>query len=183
VSDPMRARCSFMYHRWKRFVIGSLCLVTLVLAAGPPLRSSAATRTPRLPLPVTCAPKAPEDTGISYASDFVDDEVADFYYGTWFGLFNYWASSPKNPSATSFSPGIGAWVCQDGDILLFLYGGYQYNVTISAPGWSMIIYTPLGITVPYDDGVGAIDLGVLPPLPPNNMSSGPRPTVWTRTIR
>lgn len=131
----------------KRFVVCSLCLAMLFLASGPPLKSYAAAEIANLPRsPDICGPQVPADTGISYAAD---DFHGVFAYstqagvGAQIGLFSYRASSGNYLSNLwPYSPEIGAWLCQSGDILLFM-NAYDdspswFNVVISEPGWSII---------------------------------------------
>lgn len=67
-----------MNHRWKRFVIGSLCLATLLLASGTPLKSHAAARTLLQPGDYFCTPTDPRSTGVSYdATSYELDDNAN----------------------------------------------------------------------------------------------------------
>lgn len=130
-----------MKHTWKRSFVFSLCLATLLLASGTPLTSYAATRTANLPQAFSaCDPKVPADTGISYGADtFYSQPVNN---ATKIGIFSYSASTRENPSATwPYSAGIGALVCQSGDIVLLLdlRSASWFNVRILAPGWAMTV--------------------------------------------
>lgn len=120
-----------MKHFWKRFVVCSLCLATLLLAFGTPLTSYAARTVLQLPSDdppsATCVPTDPLNRGISYdATEYFGFVLTDEPWEQALGAFGYGGS-----------PFVAAWTCGVNTIILG---------SDAEGGWTNVATTVNGVT-------------------------------------
>lgn len=130
-----------MKKTWQRFIVCSLCLATLLLAFGTPLKSYAATRTAHQPGDF-CVPTDPINTGVSY--DATSYDLID----------NANESARLRFFSNASGIGISAWTCGVDLIVL----GVEVSIDSSGANWINVETTFDGVTTvtaPLFSSVGA----------------------------